>query len=53
MHTKILQILSEVRKEIEQLRISIKKAEEIDKLREEVTGLEMELVWAVVSNALN
>ncbi|XP_076651994.1 structural maintenance of chromosomes 6 isoform X2 [Halictus rubicundus] len=41
------EILLEVREEIEMLKTNIKRAEEIDKLREEATGFEKELVWAV------
>ncbi|CAK9818472.1 Structural maintenance of chromosomes protein 6 [Anthophora plagiata] len=41
------EILSEARKEIEQLKINIRKAEEIDKFRDEVVTLETELLWAV------
>ncbi|XP_012348416.1 structural maintenance of chromosomes protein 6 isoform X1 [Apis florea] len=41
------EILSEARKEVEQLKINIKKAEEIDKFRDEVITLEMELCWAI------
>ncbi|XP_012142309.2 structural maintenance of chromosomes 6 isoform X1 [Megachile rotundata] len=39
--------LSEARKEVEQLKLNIKRAEEIDKLREEVVNLDMELFWAI------
>lgn len=41
------EILSEARKEVEQLKINIKRAEEIDKFRDEVITLEMELLWAI------
>ncbi|XP_053975498.1 structural maintenance of chromosomes protein 6 [Hylaeus volcanicus] len=41
------EILSEERKQVEQLKTNIKRAEEIDMLRHEVNDLEMELVWAV------
>ena len=41
------EILSEARKEVEQLKMNIKRAEGIDNLRDEVTDLEMELIWAV------
>ncbi|XP_076300336.1 structural maintenance of chromosomes 6 [Lasioglossum baleicum] len=49
-YTKLQQyneILSEARNEIERLKENIKRAEEIDNLREEATSLEKELVWAV------
>lgn len=45
--------LSEARKEVEQLKLNIKRAEEIDKLREEVVNLDMELFWAIVSAKMN
>ncbi|XP_017879054.1 structural maintenance of chromosomes protein 6 [Ceratina calcarata] len=41
-------IISETRKELEQLKMNIKKAEEINEYREEVPALEMELLWAMV-----
>ncbi|XP_017792658.1 PREDICTED: structural maintenance of chromosomes protein 6 [Habropoda laboriosa] len=41
------EILFEARKEIEQLKINIRKADEIDKFRNEVVTLETELLWAV------
>ncbi|XP_076243651.1 structural maintenance of chromosomes 6 [Calliopsis andreniformis] len=41
------EILSETRKEIDQLKQNIKRAEEVDKLRDEAINLDMELVWAV------
>ncbi|XP_068965461.1 structural maintenance of chromosomes protein 6 isoform X1 [Bombus flavifrons] len=40
-------ILADARKEIEELKKSIERAEEIDKFRDEVVDLEKELVWAV------
>ncbi|XP_076163825.1 structural maintenance of chromosomes 6 isoform X2 [Ptiloglossa arizonensis] len=41
------EILCETRKEVEQFKTNIKRVEEIDKWRHEVTVLEMELIWAV------
>ncbi|XP_012169460.2 structural maintenance of chromosomes protein 6 [Bombus terrestris] len=40
-------ILADARKEVEELKKSIERAEEIDKFRDEVVELEKELVWAV------
>ncbi|XP_043593729.1 structural maintenance of chromosomes protein 6 [Bombus pyrosoma] len=40
-------ILADVRKEVEELKKNIERAEEIDKFRDEVVDLEKELVWAV------
>lgn len=42
--------MSEARNEVEQLKQNIKRAEEIDKLRDEVADLDMELLWAIVSD---
>nr|XP_034181336.1 structural maintenance of chromosomes protein 6 [Osmia lignaria]XP_034181337.1 structural maintenance of chromosomes protein 6 [Osmia lignaria] len=39
--------LSEARNEVEQLKENIKRAEGIDKLRDEVVNLDMELLWAI------
>ncbi|XP_043262042.1 structural maintenance of chromosomes protein 6 [Colletes gigas] len=41
------EILSDARKEVEQLKTNIKRVEEIDELRHELTSLEMELIWAI------
>lgn len=40
-------ILADARKEVEELKKNIERAEEIDKFRDEVVDLEKELVWAV------
>ncbi|XP_076756685.1 structural maintenance of chromosomes 6 isoform X2 [Xylocopa sonorina] len=42
-------IFAETTKEIEQLKINIKKAEEIDKFRNEKDSLEVELLWAIAT----
>lgn len=49
----VVQILADARKEIEELKKSIERAEGIDKFRDEVVDLEKELVWAVVSIIFN
>lgn len=49
----VVQILADARKEVEELKKSIERAEEIDKFRDEVVELEKELVWAVVSIIFN
>lgn len=49
----VIQILANARKEVEELKKSIERAEEIDKFRDEVVELEKELVWAVVSIIFN
>ncbi|KZC07283.1 PREDICTED: structural maintenance of chromosomes protein 6 [Dufourea novaeangliae] len=41
------EVLSEVRKEVEKLKSDINRAEEIDKLCDEVVDLDKELVWSV------
>ncbi|KAK1135509.1 hypothetical protein K0M31_000098 [Melipona bicolor] len=41
------EILADVRKEVEELKKNIKRAEEIDKFRDEVIDLDNELLWAV------